>query len=386
MNKNRASISLLFFLCGINFASWATRIPDFKEKLQLNDSELGTILMGLPIGSLVSLPLAGWLITKYESKWICLVAVVMYIFILPILGYSPNSFGLFLGLFLFGMAGDILNIAMNTQVVTLEKSMNKLIMSSFHALFSLGLMLGAFMGGIILNYQISSFHHLLIMGGVNLLSIPLFWTNLLPDQFKKTHGNPEEKSKSFFDLGPHLFTLSFIAFCGMLCEGAMADWITLYFKESNFITTFSTTIGFTSFALSMVIGRSMGDFVTKLFSIKNILTLNGILISLGLSITLVTTNEYVMILGCLITGIGISTIIPIIYSEAGRSKNISPSVAIASVSTIAYVGFLVGPVFIGYLSNYWGLNKALYLLVILGLLASFLSKFRLSEQNNQIAD
>jgi len=224
------------------------------------------------------------------------------------------------------------------------------------------------------------------MGGLNLLSIPFFWANLLPDQFKKTRGNPEVKSKSFFDLGPHLFTLSFIAFCGMLCEGAMADWITLYFKESNLITTFSTTIGFTSFALSMVIGRSMGDYITKLFSIKNILTLNGLLISLGLSITLMTTNEYVMILGCLITGIGISTIIPIIYSEAGRSKNISPSVAIASVSTIAYVGFLVGPVFIGYLSNYWGLNKALYLLVILGLLASFLSKFRLSEQNNQIAD
>lgn len=383
MNKNRASISLLFFLCGINFASWATRIPDFKEQLHLNDSELGTILMGLPIGSLVSLPLAGWLITKYESKWICLVAVVMYIFILPILGYSPNSFGLFIGLFLFGMAGDILNIAMNTQVVTLEKSMNKLIMSSFHALFSLGLMLGALLGGIILTYQISSFHHLLMMGGLNLISIPFFWSNLLPDHFKKNNENREGKNKSFFDLGPHLLILSFIAFCGMLCEGAMADWITLYFKESTFITTFSSTIGFTSFALSMVIGRSMGDYITKLFSIQNILTLNGILISVGLSITLMTTNEYIMIFGCLITGIGISTIIPIIYSEAGRSKNISPSVAIASVSTIAYVGFLVGPVFIGYLSNYMGLNKALYLLVILGLLASLLSKFKLSEQGNQ---
>ncbi len=382
MNKNRASISLLFFLCGINFASWATRIPDFKEKLHLNDSELGTILMGLPIGSLISLPLAGWLITKYESKWICLVAVVMYIFILPILGYSPNSFGLFIGLFLFGMAGDILNIAMNTQVVTLEKRMNKVIMSSFHALFSLGLMLGALGGGIILNYKVSSFNHLFIIGGLNLLFIPFFWSNLLPDYFKKIGGNPEEKSKSFFDLGPHLFTLSFIAFCGMLCEGAMADWITLYFKESNLISTFPTTIGFTSFALSMVIGRSLGDYIAKLFSIKNILTLNGILISLGLSITLMTTNEYIMIVGCLIAGVGISTIIPIIYSEAGRSKNISPSVAIASVSTIAYVGFLVGPVFIGYLSDYWGLNKALYLLVILGLLASMLSKFKLSEQNN----
>ena len=382
MFKNRASISLLFFLCGINFASWATRIPDFKEKLHLTDSELGTILLGLPIGSLISLPLAGWLITKYESKWICLTAIVMYIFIMPILGYSPNSLGLFIALFLFGMAGDILNIAMNTQVVTLEKRMNQQIMSSFHALFSLGLMLGAFCGGIILNYQVSSFNHLLIIGAVNLLSIPFFLSNLLPDHFKNNNESLEGKKKSFFDLGPHLFTLSFIAFCGMLCEGAMADWITLYFKESTFIRTFPTTIGFTSFALSMVIGRSMGDYVTKLFSIKNILTLNGILISLGLIITLLTTNEYIMIIGCLIAGIGISTIIPIIYSEAGKSKNISPSVAIASVSTIAYVGFLVGPVFIGYLSDYWGLNKALYLLVLLGLIASLLSKFKLTAQEN----
>jgi len=382
MYKNRASISLLFFFCGINFASWATRIPDFKEKLHLSDSALGTILLGLPIGSLISLPLAGWLITKYESKWICLTAMVMYIFIMPILGYSPNSLGLFIGLFLFGMAGDILNIAMNTQVVTLEKRMNKQIMSSFHALFSLGLMLGAFCGGIILNYKVSSFNHLLIIGCVNLLSIPFFLPNLLPDHFKNNNESLEGKKKSFFDLGPHLFTLSFIAFCGMLCEGAMADWITLYFKESSFIRTFPTTIGFTSFALSMVIGRSMGDYVTKLFSIKNILTLNGILISLGLIITLLTTNEYIMIIGCLIAGIGISTIIPIIYSEAGRSKNISPSVAIASVSTIAYVGFLVGPVFIGYLSDYWGLNKALYLLVLLGIITSFLSKFKLTDQEN----
>jgi MFS family permease len=207
-------------------------------------------------------------------------------------------------------------------------------------------------------------------------------SNLLPDHFKKGNESLEGKKNSFCDLGPHLFTLSFIAFCGMLCEGAMADWITLYFKESNFITTFPTTIGFTSFALSMVIGRSLGDYIAKLFSIKNILTLNGILISLGLLITLMTTNEYIMIIGCLIAGIGISTIIPIIYSEAGRSKNISPSVAIASVSTIAYVGFLVGPVFIGYLSDYWGLNKALYLLVLLGIIASFLSKFKLTGQEN----
>lgn len=382
MNKYRLSISVLFFLCGINLASWVTRIPDFKETLKLNDSELGTILMGLPIGSLVSLPLAGWLITKYESKWICLMAIIMYTFIMPALGYSPNALSLFIGLFLFGMAGDILNIAMNTQVVNLEKSMKKLIMSSFHALFSLGLMLGALCGGIILNFKVSSFYHLLIIGGLNFLLIPFFISNLLPDTFKDIEKKITDTKKSYFDIGPHLLTLSLIAFCGMLCEGAMADWITLYFKESNYIFKFPTTIGFTSFAFSMVLGRSLGDYFTKMFSIKNILFINGLLISFGLIITLQTENEFIMILGCLIAGIGISTIVPIIYSEAGRTKSISPSIAIASVSTIAYIGFLIGPVLIGYLSDYLGLNKALYLLVIFGLIASLLAKFKLKKYSN----
>jgi MFS family permease len=377
MNKNRFSISLLFFLCGLNFASWATRIPDFKETLSLSDAALGTVLMGLPIGSMVSLPLAGWLISKFESAYICLVAVILYILILPLFGFISSPIQLFLSLFAFGMAGDILNIAMNTQVVSLESILNKIVMSSFHAIFSVGLMLGAFIGGYLIKYNISLQDHFLFISLANLVGIPLFYKGLLADGFK-TKSDEKPEKVHFFKIGKYLMILSFIAFGGMLCEGAMADWITLYVIESAAKNPFPITIGFTSFAFAMVVGRFIGDYLSNRFEVRSILIFNGLSIALGISIGLMSTNIYLIILGCAVAGLGISTIVPIIYSKAGTAKNMSPSMALASVSTIAYVGFLLGPVLIGFLSEYFGLKSALTLLILLGVIISILSKYYLT--------
>jgi MFS family permease len=369
--KNRFSIGVLFLLCGLNFATWATRIPDFKYLLGLSDAALGTVLMGLPLGSLVSLPLAGWLISKFNSRMICIVAVFLYIVIIPIIGFSVNSYMLFTCLFFFGMAGDILNIAMNTQVVALEAKMNKIIMSSFHAIFSIGLMLGALLGGYLsrMGYDFQS--HFYLIAIINLLSIPVFYPNLLKDEANKEE---EQKPKSsILNLGRYLTILALVAFCGMLCEGAMADWITLYFKEDVDISNYATTIGFSSFALAMVVGRFTGDYISQNFGVRNILTLNGLLISVGMLLTLFVPTVEVKILGCFLTGLGISTIVPLIYSQAGNQKNIEPAIAIAGVSTIAYIGFLIGPVIIGYLADFLNLQNALFLLVILGIMASFVA-------------
>lgn len=376
MLQARLAISLLFLLCGLNFASWATRIPDFKDFLSLSDAELGSILMGLPIGSMVSLPLAGWLIAQYNSKIICLLAVILYILILPALTYISSSLYLFVGLFSFGMAGDILNISMNTQVVALEKLTNKKIMSSFHAIFSIGLMLGSLLGGYLVKSDITLEQHFYLIAFCNLVSIIGVYRYLLIDL--KHQDKAEVKAK--FKLNNYLVILSFIAFCGMLCEGAMADWISLYFKSLPNLEGYSFTIGFSSFAFSMVIGRFLGDWAAKNISIRNILMFNGILIALGMSITLLFTEIHVLILGCFITGFGISTIVPMIYSQAGNTRDTSPAMAIAAVSTIAYIGFMLGPVVIGFLSEYFGLQHALLLLVILGVLASGISKFALSKE------
>ena len=378
MPQARLAISVLFLLCGLNFASWATRIPDFKEFLSLSDAELGSILMGLPIGSMVSLPLAGWLIARYNSKIICLLAIVLYILILPALTFISSSLFLFVGLFSFGMAGDILNISMNTQVVSLEKLTNKKIMSSFHAIFSIGLMLGSLLGGYLLKWNVTLNQHFYMIALCNLISIIGVYRYLLIDSKNEEQENNMVEPK--FKLNNYLLILSFVAFCGMLCEGAMADWISLYFKLLPNLDGYPFTIGFSSFAFSMVIGRLIGDWAAKHLSIRNILMMNGLLIALGMSMTVFFTQVHLLILGCFITGLGISTIVPMIYSQAGNTKDTSPAMAIAAVSTIAYVGFMLGPVVIGFLSEYYGLKQALILLIILGLLASGISKFALNKE------
>jgi len=264
--KNRISIGILFLLCGLNFATWATRIPDFKYALHLTDAELGTVLMGLPLGSLVSLPIAGWLIAKFNSRVICIVAVFLYIIVIPLIGFSVGSYSLFACLFFFGMAGDILNIAMNTQVVALEAKMNKIIMSSFHAIFSIGLMLGSVIGGMLAKNGYAIQTHFYFIALINGLCIPLFYPNLIKKEQKE---NQDSKPKtSFLNLGNYLTVLALVAFCGMLCEGAMADWITLYFKENILDTHYPSTIGFSAFAMAMVVGRFIGDFISQKFGVK----------------------------------------------------------------------------------------------------------------------
>jgi MFS family permease len=371
MKKARFSIGILFFICGLNFATWATRIPDFKSFLNLSDAQLGTVLMGLPIGSLVSLPIAGWLLTKYASRWICIMAIVMYVIVIPGLSLMSSPITLFVGLFFFGMAGDIMNIAMNTQVVSLEAKMNKIIMSSFHAVFSIGLMAGAFLGGILEKEHFTTTEHFSLVALSNIVLIPFSFPNLLTDKPVQDESKPKS---TILNLGPYLIILSFIAFCGMLCEGAMADWISLYFKEYSPDSPFPITIGFSFFAAAMVLGRFVGDKISLKYGVSNILIVNGILIGLGMLLTLLFPSIYLKIGGCFLTGIGISTIVPLIYSQAGNQKEIMPSIAIAGVSTIAYVGFLLGPVLIGYLSDFVGLDKALFLIVVLGFLAAFISK------------
>jgi hypothetical protein len=153
-----------------------------------------------------------------------------------------------------GLAGGAIG-SLGEIVLSLAK-MNKIIMSSFHAIFSIGLMAGAFLGGILENEEFTTEEHFSLIALMNILIIPFSFPNLLMDKPVQDESKP---TSSIFNLGPYLITLSFIAFCGMLCEGAMADWISLYFKEYSPNSPFPITIGFSFFAAAMVVGRFFGD-------------------------------------------------------------------------------------------------------------------------------
>jgi MFS family permease len=141
-------------------------------------------------------------------------------------------------------------------------------------------------------------------------------------------------------------------------------------------------IGFTTFAAAMVLGRLLGDFLSNKYKVKNVLIINGFLIAVGMSITLVSYDILIKICGCFLVGIGVSTIVPIIYSQAGMQTKIKPAIAIAGVSTIAYIGFLIGPVIIGYFADISSLKYSLILLIVLGLLSSLIATIFLPDSEN----
>ena len=364
----RVATNVLFFLCGISFASWASRIPDVKEFLQLSDAALGSVLFAMPIGSLTALPIAGVVIGKFGSRKVTLFAMLVYLLALPFLGLAKTPTSLAMALFIFGFGSDMLNISMNVQAVNVEKIQNRSIMSSFHAIFSVGFMVGAALGGLIAKQGINTFQHLTAIGMIDaVMGISVYRFLIVQDQ-------KSDKASPLFALpDKSLMLLGIIAFCGMLSEGAMADWSVLYYKQVLNDPQGFTTAGFTAFSVAMVMGRIFGDRIVQSIGLRKTLLINCLIVFLGMSIALIVRNPYVIVLGFGVTGLGLSTIVPLIYSEAGHSKTMSAGVALAAISTVGIVGFLIGPVMIGYLSEFSSLRTALSSLIVLGLVGAFLT-------------
>lgn len=364
----RIATNILFFLNGISFASWASRIPDVKEFLKLGDAALGAVLFAMPIGSLSALPVAGLIINKFGSRKIALFSMLFYCVSMPLLGYANTTLQLAIALFIFGFGGDMLNISMNVQAVNVEKMQQRSIMSSFHAVFSVGFMVGAALGGFIDSENVSVFNHLTFIGFSDLLVGILIYRFLI-----KTDQQTDNAQPLFALPDRGLVLLGIIAFCGMLSEGAMADWSTLYYKQVLNNSSGFATAGFTAFSVMMVVGRVFGDKIVNSFGLRKTLLVNCLIVFLGMIIALISLNPISIVIGFGVTGLGLSTIVPLIYSEAGHSKTMSAGVALAAISTVGIGGFLLGPVLIGFLSEFSSLRIALSSLIILGLLGAFLT-------------
>ncbi|MCU0390331.1 MAG: MFS transporter [Thermoflexibacter sp.] len=357
---NRIAVSAMFFVNGIIFASWASRIPLIQHTLKINHAELGGVLLALPLGSLVTLPIVGWLTTRFKSRHLVVFSVLLLSFILTLIPLAPNPLILSVILFFFGFASDLLNISMNTQAVALEVKYHKPIMSSFHALFSLGGMFGAGIGGIMEQLQISLFTHFLSIGLIFGIVAALFKKNLLKEDITS-----DEKHPLFAKPDSILLGLGIIAFCVMIGEGAMADWSAVYLKESIQDSSGLSTAGYTAFSLAMASGRFAGDWLTARFGTIKLLKINGTLACLGMLLALFFPYTLPIILGFTLVGLGLSTGVPLVYSLAGRSKTMPAGVALAAVTTVGATGFLIGPPIIGFLAELSTLRIALALIAIL---------------------
>ena len=365
---SRVSVSYYFFFCGLVFSTWAARIPSVKDHFNLNEAQLGGILFMLPMGSLVALPIAGWSVHRFGSKLITIIATVLYGLLLFFISQATEIWQLSVLLFFFGFAGDILNISMNTQGLSVQHKLNKPILSGLHAQWSIGALVGAVIGGWSMkNNYTTGQHFFIVSAGAIAIALWMFFY-MVKDYQQEGSGQ-----KLFTWPGRALLLLGMICFCTAMAEGAMADWSSLYYRQVLKDQTRVSTTGYTAFTFAMAIGRLMGDRLIQVFRFRNTLILNGVLISIGLTLALIWQVPVAVITGYALVGLGVSSVIPIVYMIAGKSRTMAPSAALATVSTIGFTGFLIGPPVIGLIAHETSLRFALILVVVLGIIIILLA-------------
>lgn len=372
LQKRRLALGSLFFLAGLCFASWASRIPDIQMKFDLSEAQLGTLLLGLPIGSLVALPLAGWAVHHFGSRIVIILSSVGYMVFLPLIGFSFSLWMLIPVVMLFGMVGNMMNISLNTQALALEDSFGKNILASFHGLWSLAGFTGAGIGAAMIYFGVApQFHYLFILGIV--LVIVMISQNYLVDEKNASAGGLVIKKPDAI-----LLRIGMIAFLGMLSEGCMFDWSGVYFKKVVEIDARFIALGYVSFMGAMASGRFVADRYTNRFGRLLVLRFSGILIFTGLMLSVLFPNVVFATIGFLLVGFGVAAVIPVSYGIAGRSKLYSPGIALAMVSTISFFGFLLGPPLIGFIADIFNLRLSFALIALCGLGIAVLTMWRTS--------
>lgn len=359
----RIAVSTFFFIQGICFASWASRIPDIKNKLQLTDGQLGGILLGLPLGQLTAMAMSGYLVSKLGSKTTLTIGSLIYPAVLVLIGSIHNAWQLTAALFLFGISGNLTNISVNTQAVGVERLYRRSIMASFHGIWSLGGFAGGLVSTVMVTKNIAPQQHFILIYCLALILMLSARKFVLPrDAAAKTAKGP-----IFVKPDAAILRLGLIAFACMVCEGTMFDWSGIYFEKVLRVPKDLTRIGYVAFMCTMASGRLLADkWVTK-FGVQTILKSSGLIILAGLLTAVIFPYLATATLGFLLVGIGVSSVVPMTYSLAGKSKTMLPGVALAAVSSIGFLGFLLGPPIIGFIAEAFNLRVSFTVIAILGL-------------------
>lgn len=360
MRSYRIATCIFFFIAGLTYSSWACRIHDVKAYFSLNNAELGSVLFSLPVGLMISLPISGWMVTRMGSRRVLITAGLLFPFMLWMVGLAAQIWQLVILLFLFGFMNNVFEIAMNTQAVGIETLYKRSIMASFHGLWSLAGFTGVGIGTLAIAMNWPVWIHFPVIAILCWTLVFIAWKNLLPED------EPSEPGPLFAKPDSNILKLGLIAFASMVTEGTMFDWSGIYFQKVIAVPESLTTVGYIAFMGTMAGGRFAADNIVTRFGVKYVLQFSGIISTTGLLLAVIFPNIYTATLGFLLVGIGVSSVVPLVIALAGKSKTLPPGVAIAAVSTVGFLGFLMGPPVIGFIAEAMSLRWSFTLIAILG--------------------
>lgn len=384
---------LSFFLAqGLCFSSWASRIPDIKDVFAGNDALYwGIILFLIPVGKFVAIPLAGYLVSKVGSRIMVQVSILGYAVSLFCTGLVPSIYILGVCLFCFGIFWNLCDISLNTQGIGIERLLNKTIMASFHGAWSLGACLGALIGFVMIVSDTSPFIHFTIIASVILL-IVLYGRRFLQDdtdlvvaaEKEKEEDKQEAPALISFIKKPEmlLIKLGIVGLFALVVESAMFDWSGVYF-ESVLNVPKSLQIGFLVFMVMMTVGRFSANKAYTVLGKQKVLQLSGLLIFTGFFIVALLGGVFdsmilkvaINSLGFMFVGLGISSMVPTIYSLVGEKSTTPVGVALTILSSISFTGSLVAPLLIGSITQVFNMVYAYIVVGILGLCILLMTTF-----------
>jgi MFS family permease len=352
MLATRLAVSTLFFVNGAVLASWLPHIPAVKARLTSGDGQLGLVLLAMAAGAVVALPMAGWLVGLAGSRLVSSLSAAGICLVMPLPVLSPSLPALVVVLAVFGALNALLDVSMNAQAAAVETRVGRPIMSSFHALFSLGGVVGALLASAALAAGVGVVGHVLAAATVALAAVVAAIPRLLPSAPEPTGAALARPTRALAGLG-------LLALLGLLAEGAMADWSAVYLHDTLGASSSVAAVGFAAFSLAMAAGRFGGDALVQRLGPRRVLRVSGAVAAGGLGLALLLGRPVAGILGCALVGAGIANIVPVIFSAATRVPGLPPGHGLAAVATTGYLGFLTGPPVIGAVAEVAGLAVGL---------------------------
>lgn len=372
---------VLFLEHGLVVATWVSRIPAVQATLGINNGVLGLTLLSTAIGAVTTIPITGWLITRYGSRRVVITASIAFCCSLVLLAAAASALTLSLALLVFGAVAAAMDVSMNAHGVEVEKELASPTMSRFHGMFSLGGMVGAAIGGWVASHGIAPLPHFAVSAGINLVLALVAWPALLD-----THqsGVPPGHRLPLSRIPRVLLALSAIAFCMLLSEGAMADWTAVYMRQTLGAGAGIAAQGYAVFSAAMACFRFLGDIITARLGPLLTVRAGSLVGAAGLLWALSMHSPAWALPGFAATGAGFSVIIPLVFGSGGRVGSINPGAGIATVTGIGYVGFIIGPPTIGFAAQLFTLRYALGVVVACCLISAVLSgSMRLLQRDAQ---
>jgi MFS family permease len=360
---SRSATVAVFFTHGLLFASWTAHIPQIKDRLGLTDGALGLALLGAPLGSVSAMLVSARLLPRLGSRTMVRACLLGYCVVGPLVGLVGSLPALFAVLFVWGAFQGALDVSMNTQAVAVEQAGGRPLMSGFHGGWSLGTFAGAGVGVLGVAIALSLTRQQLLLALPALAVAGWLTTRMVPDATSPTGDQALRHRVRRFS--KPVLVLGAIAFASMLCEGASADWASVYLRGPLHTSPAVAGLGYAAFSLTMVVVRLSGNRLLVRFPPRSILPVLAAIATIGFSAGLVGHRSVSTIAGFACLGIGLGLIIPTVFSAAGRLPGLNPGIAIATVSACGWFGFVCGPPLIGQLASVSSLSLALVVIPVL---------------------